>query len=378
MDTSANAKPANKGFTLVEMLVVITIIVILMGFTLGGVQMARTRFRNAAVTSEISQFRMKLEEYRNEVGEYPPNFVDLNIVNERGPSALNTALRDDAQNAIVRHLRMAFPRYRPGDQRKRTWAAPNPDGRPDNDPFNCFANDVYYYYQKTIDPAGVDPTSGTPQAFDPASALLFWLGGLPETVPTSGGQWIPAGFHADPEMPFKPGGPRTKARFEFDPERIKVTETHHLLPWDATSTNVRRFLRYYPSNVAAPYVYFKPRRRGTNWHYAFDESLGSGPTNLVSYSYFHSVVGTTVDNIAVPYRHVDSPPIWRDHDKFQIIAAGLDGEFGDRPPSDNGQDHGGIAVYRWTVTGANFSPNKRDVDNLASFCKNRLQDEMQQ
>jgi prepilin-type N-terminal cleavage/methylation domain-containing protein len=377
MDISANAKSANKGFTLVEMLVVITIIGLLMAMTLGAVQIARTRIRNAAVQSEISQLKIKLEEYRNECGEYPPNFVDLNIVAERGTGALNDALQLDARNAVVRHLRMAFPRYVPGAQRD-TWLAANrnPDGRPDALPFDRFANDVFYSYGRVIDPAGI-ALDGTQSAFDPASALLFWLGGLPEAVPTSGGQWIPAGFHADVAMPFKPGGPRTKARFEFDPERIVVAETHHLLPWDATSTNVYRFLRYYPPNVAAPYAYFKPRRRGTNWQYAFDESLGSGTTNLVSYSYFHSIVGTTVDNIAVPYRHVDSPPIWRDHDKFQIIAAGLDGQFGNRPPSDNGQDHGGIGVYRWTVTGDYFSPNGGDTDNLASFCKNRLQDEMQ-
>jgi hypothetical protein len=177
-------------------------------------------------------------------------------------------------------------------------------------------------------------------------------------------------------LPFKPGGPRTKPGFEFDPERIVLSEQHYLNPWDSASATVSRFLRYYPEHAAAPYVYFKSRRRGANWQYGAESfTTASGAVIYVPYSYYHSISGGNVDNIAVAYRDQQSPPFWREHEKFQVVAAGLDGQFGALPPSNNGEDHGGTPVYRITETGGNFTDG--DYDNLASFAKSRLEDEME-
>jgi type II secretory pathway pseudopilin PulG len=358
------------------MLVVMVIIGILMALLLAAVQHGRVVVRNGAIQAEINQIEMSLENYRSEYGDYPPNFVDVNIVAERGSSPVHDALQADARDAIVRHLRKAFPRYVPGAQRyvdPSPFAAPNPDSRPDATPFDRFVNDIYYKYNRAIDPAA--PPGATPTAsFDPASALVFWLGGLPEQVPASGGQWIPAGFHSDPELPFKPGGPRTKPLFDFQAERLVLSEPHVAPCWSLGSPDVAiRFLRYYPDAVDAPYVYFRARRRGANWHYGFERDSNGA---IVPYSYYHSLVGTTEPNIAVAYRDPQSPPTWREYDKFQVIAAGIDGDFGSRHPCDNGQDHLGLAgpCYRFTKTGGRFT--KGDHDNLASFCERRLEDEM--
>jgi len=340
--------PEPKGFTLVEMLVVIVIIGILAGLLMVALGPARVAGRNTVIHAEIKQMDMALEQYRNEFGEIPPSFVDINIVAERGG---DQALQDVARDAVVRHLRKAFPRYTPGYM-------PNVDSRPDSDDFLKFANDVYYAYNGAIDPVN----------FDAASSLVFWLGGLPEQLPAAGGQWIPAGFHTDPRMPFKRGTPRTKPPFDFVGDRVVVVEPHHSTPWDASSPEVQRYLRYYPPNVkGAPYVYFKAHRRANNWQYGAFDSSGA----FIPAWYYHSLVGGDVDNIAVAYRDPQDPPFWRNYDTFQIISAGLDGQFGSTPPLNP------TPVLRVTKTGENFS--KGDYDNLANFTgeKRTLEDEIE-
>ncbi|HUT94989.1 MAG TPA: prepilin-type N-terminal cleavage/methylation domain-containing protein [Thermoguttaceae bacterium] len=369
----ADHKTARNAFTLVEMLVVIVIIGILVGLTAAALGPARRAARNAAVNAEIKQLDMDLQNYRNEFGELPPTFIDVNIVVEQPSNPLGPTLQADARNAVIRHLRKAFPRYVPGQIRGRTGAFPpntnpNPDGLPDNldgtgGPYDGFANDVWYAYNRTIDP----------RLFDPASALVFWLGGLPEQVPAVGGQWIPAGFHSDPQMPFKPGTPRKQPLFEFKAERIVLEEMHYSIPWDNASPPTTRYLRYYPDKVEAPYVYFKARRRGANWQYGAELDAKPNPT-YVPYAYFHSLVADNLDtmNICVAYRDPQSPPFWRNYDTYQIIAAGLDGQFGKTPP----KDANGIAVYRVTKTAVNFSDDDRN--NLANFCEAAtLEDEIE-
>jgi len=372
MHTPADRKTACSGFTLVEMLVVITIIGILVGFTAVYLGPVRVAARNAAINVEIDQLEMSLENYKNEYDDYPPTFIDVNLVAELGDTVPNRDRQNDARNAVIRHLRRAFPRYVPGRIRNAL-PSPNPDGLPNvadgtGDTFDEFANDVYYYNMHP------QPFTGTPtidpRGFDPASALVFWLGGLPEAPPGAGGQWIPAGFHSDPEMPFKPGTPRNQPLFDYDPERIAVGEHHCTIPWDSTTAPdpsmdpPNRFLRYYPDHVDAPYVYFRARRRGANWQYCVEWDPEPKP---VPYAYYHAIVNGNLDNICVAYRDPQTPPYWREHEKYQIIAAGLDGQFGTLPPRIPPDDpSGGVAQHRVTKTAVNFS--EADFDNLANFC----------
>ncbi len=378
MDRPTVRKTAPSGFTLVEMLVVIVIISILVGLTAAALGPARRAARNAAIVAEITKFEMALDTYKTEHNALPPTFVDVNIFTERGDAALEP-FQIDARNAVVRHLREMFPKYTPG----RVRGGNNPEGRPDNTPFEKFANDVYYAYKH---PTTGDPTVD-PLLFDPASALVFWLGGLPEQVPDrtalldGSAQWIPAGFHADPEMPFKPGTPRTDPLFDFVPERIVFLEQHLMLPWDSASNPVDRYLRYYPDHVDAPYVYFKSRRRGANWQYGSEPvDIGGGTIRYVPFSYYHARTDITDEignNICVAYRDSQNPPFWRNHDSYQIIAAGLDGLFGSVAPTASGEDHlaDPSGLYRITKTAGNFSDF--DYDNLANFSGGKLGDEIE-
>ncbi|MFC1597264.1 type II secretion system protein [Planctomycetota bacterium] len=366
MGASLNTDPARKGVTLVEILVVIVIIGILTGLIMGALGPARAKTRRTLIKKEISQLEMALNTYKTEFSETPPTFLNIDIEVERGG---DRTLQDDGRNAVMRHIRKAFPRYVP-----RTTTATDPDGRlaaavPPITDYDRFAADVWYAYGRTVDPL----------KFDAASSLLFFLGGLPEAIPPAGGAWIPAGFHTDPTFPFKPGLPRTQPSYQFVLERIVFHESHYSDPTDASSLPVDRYLRYYPQGVegadGAPFVYFKARRIGGAWQYGSRD--GSSPANFLQFYYPHAVVGLELGNYCVPYRDPAPQVRWRNYENFQIICAGLDGHFGNRAPVDYAKAGADKSNYRESKTGRYYFSDY-DYDNLTNFSDNMLEDEISQ
>jgi prepilin-type N-terminal cleavage/methylation domain-containing protein len=63
----------SRGFTLVEILVVVAIIVILMAILIPVAMGAISRARNAAIGFELSQLKTAVEEYKKDHGDYPPS-----------------------------------------------------------------------------------------------------------------------------------------------------------------------------------------------------------------------------------------------------------------------------------------------------------------
>ena len=79
---------SRKAFTLVELLVVITIIGILTGLVTAAAVAARRRAKIATVVMEVKQLESACQAYKEKFGEYPPDFCGLaNITLE--PSADN-------------------------------------------------------------------------------------------------------------------------------------------------------------------------------------------------------------------------------------------------------------------------------------------------
>ena len=63
----------HKGFTLIELIVVMSIIALLSGISLFALQAARVSGRDARRQSDLEMVRSALEMYRADCGEYPPN-----------------------------------------------------------------------------------------------------------------------------------------------------------------------------------------------------------------------------------------------------------------------------------------------------------------
>lgn len=68
------------GFTLVEVLVVITIIGILAALLIPAIGGVVARGKETAIAMEVEQISQALEAYKNEYQDYPPDYSDLSVV----------------------------------------------------------------------------------------------------------------------------------------------------------------------------------------------------------------------------------------------------------------------------------------------------------
>jgi len=262
------ARKHDSGFTLAEMLVVLLIIVVLAGFISAAAYRALHRGKVARVTIDIQQLSLSLEKYKQQFGEYPPDFSDVS-------SAYG-------QQLILNHITKAFPRYTAtyygGATHPLTW------------------DDL----QKEIS-ANSHDSAGNPQidinSMTPATALVFWLGGMPDA------QGRRSGFSQNPADPFESPSTtpsRVGPLFDFDPGHLNNNS-------------------YYAPTVTTgsgqPYIYLRaaqgqpePKRE----YYSY---------NGTSYTFKKGSSG------AQPYWDQRAGG-WMNPDSFQILFCGLDGRFG--------------------------------------------------
>lgn len=369
LDPRASRRFPTAGFTLVEMLVVIVIIGILGSLITGAAIVARNRAKRAMVRSDISQFELALTRYKQEVGEFPPDFANL--------QNSNATVRLEAQNAVLRHLRKRFPRYTPtGISGTDYSTATNPT-------WERFRDDVRSHYFKDDDTDNTwDPGEACidPNLFDAASSLVFWLGGMAEERWPA--KWKPAGFHANVQFPFAPGLPRTEPMCEFDPSRILTTDN---IPRYCANTDA----------ATPPYVYFRalrpPNATLTQYEYGYIETTGGTTPTYTFYPLSYPAYGVSPSNNwgrAVPYLD-DSIPgnptnravarVWRNQDTFQIVFGGFDNTFG----SDNANfrfSKLGQYIDRTGGTSGNpmtpASGEDANFDNITNFTSDTLEAEM--
>jgi len=332
MRTSPVNRRVRRGFTLVEMLVVITIIGILAGLAIPAVIMARTRAKIAVVVMDIKQLEMACQAYKEKFGEYPPDFAFVN-----DPSATINA---PARAIVLRHLAKAFPRYTPGVNGGVGWRGLRTD----------------------LSSAGIDADSLTPR-----TALAFWLGGVPDPA----NNYLPSGFAANPTNPFQTPAQcpsRNNPFFDFDPTRLK--------PIWASGGGATRAWLYWPQgitvdvtpgidNVAGAITYF----RAENGTYTVD---GTTPKTQADANGTLGYVCPAIDTRLTANVSYINPK------SVQIFSSGLDTKYGD-PRSTlfpfggiNFPVNGSSCTVLAFPTGENYQPNT--YDDITNFSGGKLED----
>lgn len=260
--------PRRRGFTLVEMLVVMAIIAVLAAILLPAINAARRAARNNRIAQELNQLAQAVEAYKQKYGDYPPDFADV--------------------NAVARHMRKAFPRHTEGSTNT---GMTRPDGTD----------------------AKVGASWADVSKLDRSEALVFWLGMVKK----------------DARLPLNGSG-KLDPMFPFKEDRLRDRDSDG-------------WYEYYPQDGKdAPYVYFVARD-------------GTSPADgILDYDNNNFTFSGTL--ILYPYKTNTGPSgatQWANKTTFQIISAGIDGDFGT------------ANVDKVFPVGTNYS--RGDMDNISNF-----------
>ena len=256
---------ARRGFTLIEVLVVISIIGLLVGLLLPVIATVQRRVKITRITLEMKQMMIALEDFRTKVGgsQYPPDGTN--------------------QADLQQFCKAAWPHA--------IWSSA---GSP---------------------PAG---QVGYPTNLQPDTALVFWLGGAQDPS----GAFI--GFSANPMNPFDGNSQRITPSYDFPRAPLPSSTTTNprfvywgsLTPAPTSVAGVNWYLyQYLPLNGQAtsqPFLYFK----AIAGQYSTTPFTPKGSVSIATLPYADSNASTKTTTYYV------SPKT------YQILCPGMDGKFG--------------------------------------------------
>lgn len=336
------------GFTLVELLVVITILGMLMALVTLGVGKAIDAARQAKITTDLSQLDSALVTYKTDRNDFPPTLFPVGA-SFNASGTVNQANAAEVYNQVRfnRHVRQAFPRYRGGD------------------PYTAFGNLVRGLNTQKLAANPPDTVQLDIYRLDPAESLVVWLGGISDingTLQQLSGSNKLIGFSSDPASPFGVynAGNNTLTAFvqpkgliyAFDPQRLVDRDGDG---WLEYAVDFRADKAEMPG-----YAYFDYR--------GYERPDAAGVLQINTYT------PSPIHGFAMPYASgisASNARIWMNPQKFQLVAAGLDGVFSNQ-----------IVAAPTVDTDTRIFPigtfyTEGDDDNLVNFTTSTLRTEME-
>lgn len=307
--------PKRRGFTLVEMLVVIAIIGILAAILVPTVAAAIRKAKISAVAAELTQLTQAIEKYKLDQSDYPPDFTN--------------------RLAVVAHVRKAFPR---NTQNVAAWLL-------------------------------TTPATQAPPKLDPAEALVVWLSGLtnnprdPIGIGTSSG---------DPKTYFDFDKTRLKDAdgdgwMEFYPKHGDgapyVYFDGRVLDDPSNTNNVCAYAWAVYPLLGGPVN--DPDRANTNIPRTITPTSTPSSDIGVARPYRSNIAINATTNPQAWPQSAPNTTEWLNQGKFQIVWAGLDNHFGWDNVTSNG-----LAFKQFPEPNYYADPQitqEEDSDNLGNF-----------
>ena len=318
-----------RGFTLVEMLVVIVIIGVLMGLAIPAMMRARIAVIEGRVITEISGLSSAISSFKAKYGVEPPSRFSIYLT-QAGWSG------DPTNMAIVRRIWPQFD-FTLGDA--------NATGATKGTNYPAFWWDTLGGTNHVIN-------------LNSSECLLFFLGGV---IPVQGQNQVPVGFAKNPVYPFAP--PTTSANregpfFELtDVSRIKDLDGNGVNEWYDSIPNQSSPLLYFSSYEGAGYRTAELPNNGTSFTALNDVyRISSTAGTLPPASPTTTFPGSPLDSRSLPAQKPQS---------FQIISPGYDGQYGSGGVHNPNLPNSGLV----TATG---TPDTVAYDNLTNFHGGRL------
>lgn len=333
-------QPGRGGFSMIELLIVITIIAILAGFLLSAVNGGITRARVAQVVAEMKNLEQGIRQFEAEFGTQPPSFI---LLYERGAflTSGNSWNQDSvpARESLRRSSRAII---------KQIW--------PSFDFINMGDATTH-----SFDINGNGMIEAEPIALNGAECLVFFLGGREKIdTSTTPSTIFSTGFSKVPATPFAATtGSSAGPYYEFNSRQFIDMDSDGFQEYLDAIPGQSKPIQYFSSYAGQGY---RPYGQDGNASTTTDnEILGS-----LQWIYTRNT-GASATSPAEPY----NPKT------FQLISPGFDGEYGIGGTVDpeTGVKDGTIYLPASHVptTVVRAAPNTQyERDNITSFLSGEL------